>query len=109
LKWNVDSFVNVDNKEFVNHTCEFESTSKHIKFIQKGGAHIYEFVITGQDGNWPDVKKDGVITYLVTFRGNSGTIKFQRIGTTVTIQPDINVSGKNTLPFTFNVTTITEL
>ena len=109
LKWSVTSFSNSDTNETTNHTCSFESTPDVIKLIQKGGTMVYEFQITDRSGSWNDVDTDGQTVISVTFRGNSGTLKFKRSQGEITIQTDISVSGKNIMPYTFTVNSISTL
>lgn len=109
LAWSVTGFLNKANQESIAYSCRFESEPGKIKWIQKGGSVIYEFSITGKQGAWKDASKDGELTYSVTFRNKPGTIRFARSGSAVTIETDVPVDGKNSLPYTFNVSSVNPL
>ena len=109
LRWSVDKFYNEEIAETVTNSSVFETTPQKVTWLQKNGARVYEFEITGTDGSWPDVTGDGEFTCNVLFRGNSGTIKFSRKQGVTTIETNILVDGKNILPYTFTVGTISEL
>lgn len=109
LVWSVAGFLNNTSQESVTYSCRFESEPGKITWIQKSGSVVYEFSVTGKQGAWRDVSKDGEVTYSVTFRGKPGTIRFARSGSAITIETDVQVDGKNSLPYTFNVSSINPL
>jgi hypothetical protein len=109
ISWSVDSFSDSDTNETINYSCHFESTPALIKMIQKGGTRVYEFQITDRSGAWNNVNADGQTILSVTFRGNSGTIKFKRSQQQISIETNIPVSGKNIMPYTFTVNSISIL
>ncbi len=109
LRWSSNEFYNDEVKETTTHTSVFETSSERIKWIQKNGARIYEFEVREITGSWQDTSKDGEITYQVSFRGNSGTIKFSRKRGRTTINTNIPLEGKNILPYTFSVNSISPL
>jgi hypothetical protein len=109
LRWSVSKFYNEEIAETSTNASVFESTPQKVTWIQKNGARVYEFEITGTDGSWPDVTGDGEFTCNILFRGNSGTIKFSRRQGVTTIETNIQVDGKNILPYTFTVIAISEL
>lgn len=102
-------FYNEDVKESVTNASRFESNSNKIKWIQKGGALVYEFDINSISNGWDDVSKDGEVIVDVSFRGNKGSIKFSRKQGQTSIETDIRIDGKNILPFTFTINAISEL
>lgn len=109
LRWSVSKFYNKEIAETVTNASVFETTTQKITWSQKNGARVYEFDITGTSGSWADVTGEGEFTYNISFRGNSGTLKFTRMQGVITIETNIPVSGKNILPYTFTVNSISRL
>lgn len=109
VKWSVTKFYYNSVNESTTHSSVFEVRTPKIEWIQKGGALVYEFTITDKTGDWPDVSKDGKVIYSVSFKGNPGTIKFERNQGEVTIVTNVSFEGKNILPYTFTVNSISPL
>jgi hypothetical protein len=109
LRRSSNEFYNEEVKETTTHASAFETSSERIKRIQKNGARIYEFEVREITGSWQDTSKDGEITYQDSFRGNSRTIKFSRKKGQATIKTNIPLEGKNILPYTFSVNSISPL
>lgn len=107
LSWTVTGFHNNSNNDNMTLASRFETGPDLIQWIQKNGAFVYDFTVTGHTGSWTDASADGEITFNVTFRGQSGTIRFARQQGTVTIEPNILNNGNNMLTYTFNVSTVT--
>lgn len=107
LTWAVTGFHNNGNNEDVTLTSQFETSPQLIKWIQKSGSMVYDFTITGKTGSWTDINADGEITFNVTLRDKSGTIRFARQQGRITIEPNIIKEGRNMLPYVFTVSTIT--
>lgn len=107
--WTVSAFDNTQTNEHVTYACSFETHSDKIKWIQKGGARITEFQITSQTNSWSNIQETGEVTYQVTLDGNSGSIRFYRESGQLFIETNLQVEGKNTLPFKFMVNTTTAL
>lgn len=107
LTWAVTGFHNNGNNEDVTLTSRFETSPQLIKWIQKNGSMVYDFTVTGKTGSWTDLNADGEITFNVTLRDKSGTIRFARQQGRITIEPNILKEGRNMLPYVFTVSTIT--
>lgn len=107
LSWTVTGFHNNGNNEDLTLTSRFETSPQHIKWIQKSGSMVYDFTVTGKTGSWTDINADGEITFNVTLRDKSGTIRFARQQGRITIEPNILKEGRNMLPYVFTVSTIT--
>lgn len=107
LSWVVTGFHNNDNNEDVSSSSRFETSPQGIKWIQKNGSMVYDFTVTGKTGSWNDISADGEITFHVTLRDKSGTIRFARQQGRITIEPNIIKEGHNMLPYVFTVSTIT--
>ncbi|MBL7851127.1 MAG: hypothetical protein JNN04_09510 [Cyclobacteriaceae bacterium] len=106
LTWTSSGMYNKTNQETVAYGCTFETGPGVVKWIQKGGAVVYEFTVTGARGSWQNVAEDGELTLDVTFRGQPGTIRFARSGSSITIEPDIQKDGQNSMPFRFTISAI---
>lgn len=107
LTWAVTGFHNNGNNEDVTLTSRFETSPQLIKWIQKNGSMVYDFTVTGKTGSWTDLNADGEITFHVTLRDKTGTIRFARQQGRITIEPNIIKEGRNMLPYVFTVSTIT--
>lgn len=107
--WTVSAFDNTQTNEHVTYACAFETHSDKIKWIQKGGARVTEFQITSRTNTWSNIQEVGEITYQVTLDGNSGWIRFYRESGQLFIETNLQVEGKNTLPFKFMVNSTSTL
>jgi hypothetical protein len=107
LTWAVTGFHNNGNNEDVTLASRFETSPQLIKWVQKSGSMVYDFTVTGKTGSWTDLNADGEITFHVTLRDKSGTIRFARQQGRITIEPNILKEGRNMLPYVFTVSTIT--
>jgi hypothetical protein len=103
LTWHVDGFHNKSNNEDVTLASRFETSPQQIRWSQKGGAFVYDFEVTGKTGSWTELQVDGEVTFEVTFRGQSGTIRFARTQGKITIETSILKDGQNLLPYVFTV------
>lgn len=111
VNWKVNQVTNKDNAsdQFQSHSEFITHDINTIKWVQKGGAKVYEFDVIERTGSWHNSDADGELIYSVTFRGNAGTIKFSRKQSVITIDTHVPVNGKNILPYVFQVNSISQL
>jgi hypothetical protein len=107
--WNVSQFVDLKSNDRVTYSCSFETHANKIKWIQKAGARITEFEISGKTNTWTDIQVTGEVIYKITSDGNVGSLRFYRTGGQLFVETILLVNGKNTLPFKFTVNSTSAL
>jgi len=108
LTWVTDHFRLTGSAQEITRSSRFVSTPQKISWYQRNDSFVYEFTVTGTTGSWSDTSTTGEITFQVSFRNGSGTIRFARFQDMVSIQNNILIDSNEVLPYTFHVTTVSD-
>lgn len=107
LSWSVSGIHDLRTDTVTQTVSRFDTSPGLLKWIQKNGAYVYEFNVTGSSGSWPDVSSTGQFVFQVQFRNYSGSIVFKRTSSGITIEPDIRKNGQNMFPYSLNCSSVT--
>lgn len=110
LSWAVAGLTDLKTANSSNtYSCTFKSMgSKNIVWEQKRG-YTVNFVVTGTQGTWDDIKKTGQIVCYVTTDGESGTITFQKSGSATYVTLDLSQKSGNRIQHKYTVTQVSPL
>jgi hypothetical protein len=108
LHWNVEQLNDVNAGQSSVFNCLFTSSPTAINWIQNEGEYTTSFPINSVSGTWSDVQGDGSVTFYVTFQDKTGEVTFSRENGLVTIRMKFMEQERNTTPYVFEVSTITQ-
>lgn len=62
LRWQIEQNETYNDNNFV-YQCAFETTPSTVRWVQKKGSIVSAYIVTGIDGNWPDITQEGSLTF----------------------------------------------
>lgn len=107
ISWYADAFKDVATGTVVNKGSEFVTRPGTIRWTQKGGAHVDNFVVTGTSGTWTDTKRDGTVVFAVTLEGKPGEISIARVQGEYKLLLTYHRSGQEVMQYEFYVSQVT--
>jgi hypothetical protein len=109
LQWQVEQLTDTNTDQTSEFTCVFTTSPSTVLWVQNGGEDATTFPVTSVSGNWNNVENDGTITFNVTFQNKPGEITFSRAGGQIRVSMNFVQEQRNTTPYIFTVSTITNL
>ncbi|HYG19124.1 MAG TPA: hypothetical protein VD816_09345 [Ohtaekwangia sp.] len=92
IRWNCSRMHNLNNGDNFIFNCVVKSYGlEKIEWIQKSGAQVFTFSITGVDGEWQDVTLPGRLALQISYEGNPGEMVFET-----------DNAGKTTITYTLS-------
>ncbi len=93
LVWTVNKSHDLTAKEDYDYQCTFRTNGIHpIIWSQNHDELMLTLEIGNVSGSWTDVSKDGSVTYQITVSGLQGSLTFERVGTTISIQLNLDAN-----------------
>jgi hypothetical protein len=66
-----------------------------MRWYQKNGSRVKEFVINSVEGEWTDISKDGMIQFLVTDGELKGKVKIEKNDRGINLSLDFTEASEN--------------
>jgi hypothetical protein len=107
LVWEADQVTDLQTQTTLPFSCQFKTHGlQAADWIQKNGARVSTYAVTGTEGTWADIGTNGSFTYLLSKNGNGGkmTIDKSTAGTFITL--DFSKTGEYVFQQRFRVTTV---
>ena len=107
VTWNSTRAVEQTKGDVINYSCQFVTNAdQSVDWIQRNGARVYHYIVSGVDGTWPDASTDGQLTYHVTLDSFSGDITFLRSGGQTTVHLAMSASGQAGMDYMFYIASV---
>jgi len=107
VTWNSTRAVGEVNNDQIVYNCQFITrAAQSIDWIQKNGARVNHYTVTGVEGSWPDVTFDGQVVYQVTLATYSGEITFSKSSGQTTVHLNISASGLPGMNYMFYIASV---
>ena len=84
-------------------------SKKKIDWMQNNNSYVTTFSISSVQGGWTDLSKDGKAVFSVSYFGRNGQLVIERLNGLTRVALYILENGKNLLPLSLTINTVTNL
>ena len=107
VTWNSTRAVDQVSNGQINYNCQFITrTNQSIDWIQRNGARVNHFNVTGVDGTWTNTTVDGQIIYHVAMNNFTGEVTLSRASGQTTIHLNISEGGQSGMNYIFYIASV---
>jgi hypothetical protein len=107
LTWQSTTAVNTDTHDRFDLNCKFISRPDGtVDWVQKNGAKVTPYTITGKQGSWQNISDAGEFTFSVLSGRLAGTLTFRRNTSGVEVEMTFVSAGKNVMPYKFVISNV---
>jgi len=96
------SATKTSSTEFVTHA------TSSVDWIQRNGAVKTTFRVVGMEGNWPNIKERGSVTYLLEYEKRSCKMRIERNASGLSLFMDFVDEGAATTRLTFRIDSVSQ-
>jgi len=111
ISWKSEVLFDSTDRASMPFVSEFRvyPSKRKIDWMQGNNSYVTTFSINATQGQWPDLKSDGKVSFAVSYFGKSGRLVIERSGGLTRIGLCITEGGKNLLPLSFTINSISTL
>lgn len=109
LIWKTDKSTDLKTPSAIPYQAEFRTNkTQTVEWIQKGGEKVTVYTVTGTEGSWPDVTKDGKFKYFLSRNNKAYVMSLEKNGAERTITFMFLSEGENPYTLSFHVQSVTK-
>lgn len=107
LRWTCTQTTNLRDGSTSAYLCTFITRGTgSVTWLQRNGQVATHYVVSGTEGNWPDVSQNGQLTYRLSRDEKTGQLIVERTAAGVTLTLDFTESGEANIKQKFHASEV---